>query len=283
MLIIRTIKKIRKIIAKEKSKNKTIGFVPTMGALHAGHLSLVSAAKKDTDFVAVSIFINPTQFAASEDYKQYPRNFKKDEQILRKEGVNLVFYPAPSQMYVRNSSIWVVEKSLSRYLCGKSRPLHFRGVCTVVAKLFNIIQPDIAYFGQKDFQQVQIIKRLARDLNFPIKIKVMPIVREKSGLAVSSRNNYFSIEQRKQALYLCQALKLAARKIKKGEKRPAKIIESMINLIKKKIPLAKIDYINIVNPITLKDIKIINGKVLIALAVYVGKTRLIDNTLIGGK
>ena len=251
-----------------------------MGALHKGHLSLVKAARKECGFVTVSIFVNPIQFGPREDFRSYPRNFKKDEMLLEAEGVDLIFYPSISGMYDRDFSVYVEEISLSRYLCGKSRPGHFRGVCTVVAKLFNIVQPDIAYFGQKDYQQAQIIKRMVKDLNFSLKVKVMPIVREKDGLAMSSRNKYLSIKERKDALCLYNSLMLASKMVKGGICSSATVVANMKKLIRNQAPYARIDYINIVNPGTLEEVKKIKGKVLAALAVYIGKTRLIDNMLL---
>jgi len=279
MIVATSISKVRETINNVKQKNKLIGFVPTMGALHQGHLSLVRKAKKETDFVVVSIFVNPTQFGENEDYNSYPRHFKRDKEILKQEKVDMVFYPSVRTMYPEDFSVYVKETSLSKYLCGKTRKGHFQGVCTVVTKLFNIVQPHISYFGQKDYQQAQIVKRLVRDLNFPIKIKVLPIVRERSGLAMSSRNNYLTQEERERASYLFRGLKLGEELIKKGEKDAHLITEEMRRFINKHVS-SKIDYINIVDPYTLKDVDIIEGKVLIALAVYVGKARLIDNLIV---
>ena len=280
MIIARSIRRIRQEISLNKKKGKLIGFVPTMGALHKGHLSLIKAARKECGYVVVSIFVNPLQFGPKEDFNAYPRIFSKDEKLLKTEGVDLVFYPSMSLMYTDNFSVYVEEVLLSRYLCGKSRPGHFKGVCTVVAKLFNIIQPDIAYFGQKDYQQAQVIKKMVKDLNFPLKIKIMPIVREKDGLAMSSRNSYLNPRERKEALCLYNSLELASEMIRNGARSSNIIIKNMKRLIQNEAPRARIDYINIVNPLTLKDVKKIKGKVLIALAVYIGKTRLIDNMLL---
>lgn len=279
MLVARSIKKVKEIIRRVKAKEKTIGFVPTMGALHEGHLSLVRRAKKETDFVVVSIFVNPLQFGPSEDYKKYPRNFKRDEALLKKEGVDLVFYPTPEIMYPEGFSTYVEEVYLSKVLCGISRPGHFRGVTTVVAKLFNIVEPDISYFGQKDYQQAQIIKRMVSDLNFPIKIKVLPIVREKDGLALSSRNTYLSPQEREEALVLSQSLKLAKDLVRKGILDSSKIISKIKALINSK-KYTRIDYVEIVDPLNLRPLKRLKTKGLLALAVYVGKTRLIDNTIL---
>ncbi|MCD6584027.1 MAG: pantoate--beta-alanine ligase [Candidatus Omnitrophica bacterium] len=281
MIVARTVERVRDIVKKTKKKGRLIGFIPTMGALHEGHLSLIRGAHKECDFVVVSIFVNPTQFGAGEDFHSYPRDFKKDESLLKKEGVNLVFYPKVSTMYPKDFSTYVEEVSLSKYLCGKFRPGHFRGVCTVVVKLFNIVTPDIAYFGQKDFQQAQIIKRMVRDLNFPIKIKILPIIREKDGLAMSSRNSYLSSHQRKLAPYLYKSLILAKELILKKKYSLLKIRNEIKRFIKRNIPSAKIDYIDIVSPETLQELrKIDKGKILVALAVYLGRARLIDNILV---
>jgi len=281
MIVARSILKVRKIIKKAKEKKKIVGFVPTMGALHLGHLSLIRKAKKECDFVVVSIFVNPIQFGPQEDYKRYPRPFKKDKKILEEEKVDLLFYPTAKVMYPQNFSTYVEEVSLSKYLCGKFRLGHFRGVTTVVAKLFNIVSPDISYFGQKDFQQAQIIKRMVRDLNFPVKIKVLPIVREKDGLAMSSRNSYLTSSERKKAAFLYQSLKKAKVLIKQKE-NPQKIRQVVIRFIKEKIPESKIDYVEVADPSTLESLKTIrkNQKVLVALAVHVGGARLIDNILV---
>ena len=277
MIITQSIEKVKEVI--RRVKNKKIGFVPTMGTLHEGHLSLVRRAKKEADFVVVSIFVNPLQFGPQEDYKLYPRNFKKDEALLKKEGVNLIFYPTPKTMYLKGFSTYVEEVYLSRVLCGVSRPGHFKGVTTVVAKLFNIVEPDIAYFGQKDYQQAQIIKRMVRDLNFPIKIRVLPIVRDKDGLALSSRNSYLSSEERKSALVLFQSIRLAKDLVRRGIVESSLIIKEVRKLINSK-KYTKIDYVEIVDPLTLRPLKRIEKRGLLALAVYVGRARLIDNAFL---
>jgi pantoate--beta-alanine ligase len=282
MSIVKNISELREIIKKIKRKRKIVGFVPTMGALHLGHLSLIRKAKKEADFVVVSIFVNPTQFGPNEDYKRYPRPFKKDKEILEKEKVDLLFYPSVKTMYSKDFSTYVEEVSLSKVLCGKFRPGHFKGVCTVVAKLFNIVAPNIAYFGQKDYQQARIIKRMVRDLNFPVKIKVLPIVREKDGLALSSRNSYLSLQERKDALCLYKALNKAKELIEKGE-REVKLIKREMKKIIKKVKYTKIDYIEIVDADNLREIERIKGKILIALAVWIGKARLIDNFILNVK
>jgi pantoate--beta-alanine ligase len=279
MLIVKTIKQAKKIISEVKLKNKTIGFVPTMGALHEGHLSLITQSKKDCDFVVVSIFVNPAQFGPKEDYKKYPRNFENDRAFLIKEKIDLLFFPEVEEMYPENFSAFVAEGFLGKFLCGKSRPGHFQGVCTVVAKLFNIINPDIAYFGQKDFQQARIIEKMTCDLNFPLKIKVMPIIRDTDGLAMSSRNKYLSVSERKDALILSQSLALAKKLILNGEKN-CKIIKNKIRNVIVSKKSAKIDYIEIADAETLIPKAKLSGTVLIAVAVHIGKVRLIDNIVV---
>ncbi|MCM8823204.1 MAG: pantoate--beta-alanine ligase [Candidatus Omnitrophica bacterium] len=286
MLVATRIKAVKEIVKKAKADKKSIGFVPTMGALHLGHLSLVRQAKRDTDFVVVSIFVNPIQFSPKEDYRSYPRTFIQDKALLQKEGVDLIFYPSSRLMYPKGFSTYVEEVRLSKYLCGRVRPGHFRGVCTVVTKLFNIVQPDISYFGQKDYQQALIIKRMVDDLNFPLKIKVLPTIREKNGLAMSSRNKYLTPQEYEKASCLYRALKLGKAIIDRGEREAKVIIKQMKEFIYKNLPLAKIDYISIVNANSLEDVQIIEDKVLLALAVYVGRARLIDNMVVrvrGGK
>lgn len=276
MRIAGTVKETRKIIDAARRKNKTIGFVPTMGALHSGHISLVRAAKKSCDFVAVSIFVNPTQFGPKEDFKKYPRVLNKDTKLLKREKVDLVFCPSADEIYPEGFSTLIEEGSLSKPLCGLSRPGHFRGVCTVVAKLFNIITPDFAYFGHKDYQQAQVIKRMASDLNFKTKVKVCPTIREHDGLAMSSRNAYLSPDERTDALVLYDSLMLTKKNIIEGERNSKKLINAMRKLILSK-KSARINYIEIVDAESLKKVDKIQKDVLIALAVYVGKTRLIDN------
>ena len=279
MRIIRSPKIMTEVLKKLKLKDRTIGFVPTMGALHEGHLSLIRQARRENDIVAVSIFVNPTQFGPKEDFKRYPRPIRKDIVFCRKEKVDFIFYPKVKDLYAQGFKTFVTVEQFSNVLCGKSRPGHFRGVATVVTKLFNIVNPDIAYFGQKDAQQAIIIKRLVCDLNIPVKIKVMPIIREKDGLAMSSRNVYLNQQERKDALVLSRSLNLAKDLLKKGERNAARIINSMRRLIKQR-KSAKIDYIAVVDSEDLKPIKKISNGCLIALAVWMGKTRLIDNTTI---
>lgn len=259
-----------------KRKGKKISFVPTMGALHKGHLSLLKRAKKLGDFVVASIFVNPAQFGPKEDYKKYPRDFKKDKELLQKAGCDLVFAPRVKDIYPEGYLTYVDVDELSEKLEGAYRSGHFRGVCTIVAKLFNIVQPDFAIFGQKDAQQAMVIKKMTEDLNFPVRIIVSPTVREKDGLACSSRNSYLNPEERTQAKVLYQALKLGEKLIKAGEKSPKKIVNKMRELINKE-KLARIDYIALTDTERLESVKIIKGEILLSLAVKFGKTRLIDN------
>ena len=284
MVITGSIEKVRKISYKKAKLGKIIGFVPTMGALHRGHLSLVKKAKKECDFLIASIFINPTQFGSGEDYDGYPRNLDKDKKQLKKEGVDLLFSPKASTMYPFGSeaSVYADENNLSRVLCGKSRPGHFKGVCTILVKLFNIVKPDIAYFGQKDYQQTLIVKKLVKDFNFPTKIRVLPTIREQDNLAMSSRNTYLKGQARKSSRCLYQALVLAKKLIKSGEKNSRKVITQMKQLVKS-TELAKMDYIEIVDADSLGKLKRIRGKVLIALAIYIKKVRLIDNIILNVK
>jgi len=277
--IIRSIAGMRKYSGGARSKGKTVGFVPTMGYLHEGHLSLIRRAKKECDLTVLSIFVNPTQFGPAEDYKKYPRDLKHDEAIARRLGVNAIFLPTVDKMYPPGFCTYVSVEGLSGILCGRSRPGHFRGVATVVSKLFNIVQPDVAYFGQKDAQQAVIIRRFVKDLNMGVKIRVLPIIREKDGLALSSRNKYLSGQERKDALVLYAALRGARRRVLAGERSAKRVVSAIKRLIEEKKG-AKIDYVSVVEADSLTEIKRISGKVLIALAVRIGKTRLIDNVII---
>ncbi|MFQ5680532.1 MAG: pantoate--beta-alanine ligase [Candidatus Omnitrophota bacterium] len=279
MEVIKRVSQMREFIRDRKARGRTIGFVPTMGYLHAGHLSLVRRAFRDCDEVVVSIFVNPTQFGPREDFGRYPRDIERDKRMLAACGVRVVFCPLPREMYPEGCGTYVDVPRLSRGLCGGLRPGHFQGVATVVAKLFNIISPDIAYFGQKDFQQACVIRRMVKDLNMPLRIKALPTVREPDGLAMSSRNSYLSRQQRSQAVVLCQSLKQAKGLIKNGEKSAAKIIRFIRGRIGR-MSQARIDYVSVVNAQTLGSIKQIEKNTLIALAVYFGDTRLIDNVII---
>ncbi len=279
MVIAKTISRVRQEIARAKAKGKRIGFVPTMGALHEGHLSLVRRARKECDYVVVSVFVNPLQFGPKEDLRKYPRNFAKDRALLKKEKVDLVFYPGPKTMYSKDTSTYVEETELSNRLCGRYRPGHFKGVCTVVAKLFNIVTPDTAYFGRKDYQQVKVIEKMVRDLNIPLKVKTGPIVREETGVAMSSRNEYLSLTQRRKAAGIYEALK-NAKKACQENITSAQLTRQIKNDIVTAIPSARIQYIEIVEPDTLKPLKTVRSRALIVVAVYVGRVRLIDNVAV---
>lgn len=277
--VISSVSRMRSFVAAARDKNKTVGFVPTMGYLHEGHLSLLRQAKQDSDKVIVSIFVNPAQFGPKDDFRRYPRDFKRDESILRAMGVDVVFYPGIEAIYPKEYLTYVNVEKITSGLCGVSRPGHFRGVTTIVTKLFNIVNPDIAYFGQKDFQQAKVIQRMVRDLNMPVKIKVMPIVREEDGLATSSRNTYLNKFQRSDAVVLYYSLMDTKALIKEGERNTRTIIKFIRDKIRQ-IKSARIDYIQIVDAKSLEKIDRISGKVLIALAVWFGRTRLIDNIVV---
>ena len=279
MQTIQSPEEMQRIALDLKRSGKTIGFVPTMGFLHEGHLSLMKLARPKCDVLVVSIFVNPTQFGPNEDLDAYPRDFERDEQLCAGESVDFVFYPEPGNMYADDASVWVDEELLSGVLCGESRPRHFRGVCTVVAKLFNLVQPDLAVFGEKDAQQLRILERMVRDLNFPIEMIRGPILREADGLAMSSRNKYLSEAQRKNALCLRVALGLVLRKFAQGEQNVSSLRKSMVDLIAS-VPGAEIDYIEFVDDVSLVPIERAESKTLVALAVKFGSTRLIDNTIL---
>jgi pantoate--beta-alanine ligase len=276
MKIIRKIKKQQKYSSHMKNSDKKISFVPTMGFLHEGHLSLINKAKEISDKIVVSIFVNPTQFGKGEDLDKYPRDEKRDQELLAEKEVDIVFIPDEKEMYPEEFLTFCQVHELSKQHCGKSRPGHFKGVTTVVLKLFNIIQPDIAIFGEKDYQQYVIIKKMTEDLNLPINIIASPIVREKDGLAMSSRNKYLNNEQRKEATVLYEALTLAKNLIKEGNHEVSLLLREMSNLIKLK-KTARIDYINFTNPETLRNVQKIEKPTRILMAVWIGNTRLIDN------
>lgn len=279
MDIIKTPEAMQRRALELKRQGKVIGFVPTMGFLHEGHLSLMRIARERCDVLVVSIFVNPTQFGPNEDLDAYPRDFDRDEELCEQVGVDVIFYPAPETMYAADASVWVDEDSLSNVLCGASRAGHFRGVCTVVSKLFNLVQPDLAVFGEKDAQQLRIIERMVRDLNFPVEIVRGLIVREADGLAMSSRNKYLSPEQRSNALCLKHSLDLARTLVAEGERKVAVLKESMSALIRD-VPDAAIDYIEFVNDASLMPVERLEGKTLVAIAVKIGSTRLIDNRVL---
>jgi pantoate--beta-alanine ligase len=279
MKIIKTIRQMRQWADGQRRRGKTIGFVPTMGALHEGHGSLMRAARRRCDSVVVSLFVNPTQFGPNEDFNSYPRDPKGDAALCRREKVKILFMPAAEAVYPEGQDTKILAGRIGEVLEGAVRPGHFSGVATVVAKLFQIVQPDIAFFGQKDYQQTAVIKRMTRDLNFPVKIVVSPTVREKDGLAMSSRNRYLSVEERKASRVLFRALKKGRERIGGGERDPAAVRDAMAVLIQEE-PRARIDYIAVAHPETLLEPERIAGPVVLLLAVRIGKTRLIDNLTI---
>lgn len=283
MIIATTVSEVRRQVSEWKKQGLTVGLVPTMGYLHEGHASLVDKAVANCDKVVASVFVNPTQFAPGEDLESYPRDFERDCAILEEHGCNMVFHPEVDEMYPdgNGTTDTYVEilSEMPKQLCGKTRPIHFRGVCTVVAKLFNIVLPDKAFFGQKDAQQLAIIKRMVRDMNYGIEIVGCPIIREEDGLAKSSRNTYLSEDERKAALVLSKAVFLGKKMVEEGEKDAKKVVLAMTELIEKE-PLAKIDYVSCVDGVTMMPIDEISGEVLVAMAVYIGKTRLIDNFIV---
>jgi pantoate--beta-alanine ligase len=280
MKICATIEEMRAASRAARGAAKRLGFVPTMGALHAGHLSLVRAAKTSCDVVAASIFVNPTQFGPNEDLAKYPRSFERDCELLEREGVELLFAPSVEEMYPTGSVTWVTVEELSGKLDGRSRPGHFRGVTTVVAKLFHIVEPDAAFFGQKDGAQVAVIRRMVRDLNLAVEIVACPIVREGDGLAMSSRNAYLDAQQRTQALVLHRSLMRVQQMAEAGEQDAAKLVAAGREEFDREGSV-RLDYFEVVNPETLDRVADVSGGALVAVAAYVGSTRLIDNILLG--
>ena len=275
MQVTKTVKETRDLIKNWKREGKTIGLVPTMGFLHEGHASLIKRCREENDIVVVSDFVNPTQFGPTEDLEAYPRDFKRDSELCESLGADVIFHPEPEDMY-HDPHAFVSIDTLSDTLCGKTRPIHFKGVCTVVSKLFNIVTPDRAYFGQKDAQQLAVIKRMVRDLSFGIEIIGCPIVREEDGLAKSSRNTYLNSEERKAATVIFKALNAGRYMIMNGETDVSEIISFIKSQIETE-PLAKIDYVKAVDADSIEPVNEIKGNVLVAAAVYFGKTRLIDN------
>lgn len=275
-MLVKEIKELRNLIKSWKRDGLSVGYVPTMGALHEGHESLIKRAVKENDKVVVSVFVNPTQFGPNEDYDSYPRNINKDLELCVNAGASIVFNPEPSEMYYGDKSTSVSVSGLTSVLCGAKRPGHFDGVCLVVSKFLNIVTPDKAYFGEKDAQQVAVIKRMVRDLNIDVEIVACPIIREEDGLAKSSRNTYLSKDERKAALVLSRSLEIAKDALRKGE-RNANNIKNSIKEVLNSEPLAKIDYVEIVDSDSLESVEIIKKNILIPIAVYIGKTRLIDN------
>lgn len=281
MRVVKTIDEVRKIVKDWKKQGLSVGLVPTMGYLHEGHASLIDASVKENARTVVSDFVNPIQFGPNEDLASYPRDINRDSLLCEEHGADIIFNPEPSEMYGDLFCTHVDMDVLTKELCGLSRPTHFRGVCTVVTKLFNIVTPDNAYFGQKDAQQLAVIKRMVEDLNMDIKIHGCPIIREADGLAKSSRNTYLSAEERKAALILSQSIALGKKMAEDGEKN----VEAITSAMKAKIetePLAKIDYVKIVDALTMQQVKTLEKPVLCAIAVYIGKTRLIDNFITEG-
>ena len=276
MKIVETIAEVREQVKQWRKEGLTVGLVPTMGYLHEGHKSLIDRAVAENDRVVVSVFVNPMQFGPSEDLESYPRDMDRDAALCEKAGASLIFHPDPSEMYHKDFSSFVDMTTLTGGLCGKTRPIHFRGVCTVVSKLFNIVVPDKAYFGQKDAQQLAVIRHMVSDLNFGIEIVGCPIIREEDGLAKSSRNTYLSAQEREAALILSKSLAKGKETLKAGEADAAKIRQIILDEIATE-PLAKVDYVEVVDWNTLEPVETVKEPVLVAMAVYIGKTRLIDN------
>ena len=276
MKIVQTVEEVRAEIKKWRRENLTVGLVPTMGYLHEGHKSLIDRAVAENDRVVVSVFVNPMQFGPSEDLESYPRDLERDAALCEEAGANLIFHPEPENMYSSDFSSFIDMNTLTGGLCGKTRPTHFRGVCTVVGKLFHIVEPDKAYFGQKDAQQLAVIRHMVKDLNFNLEVVGCPIIREEDGLAKSSRNTYLNKEERQAALVLSRSLDAAKAQIEAGERNAAILKKNICSIIEAE-PLARIDYVEFVDWNTLEPVETIEGPVLNAIAVYIGKTRLIDN------
>ena len=282
MKIATTIAEVRAQVAAWKKEGLTVGLVPTMGYLHEGHASLVDTAVSQCDRVVASVFVNPTQFGPNEDLEDYPRDFDRDKALLEAHGCHLVFHPSVEEMYPAGAATYVeILSDMPKQLCGKSRPIHFRGVCTVVSKLFNIVTPDKAFFGQKDAQQLAILRRMVRDLSYGIELVGCPIVREADGLAKSSRNTYLNPQERQAALVLSQAVKLGQELVAQGERNAVKVVAAMTAHIAAQ-PLARSDYVEAVDGVTMEPVETLQGTVLVAMAVYIGKTRLIDNFIVEG-
>lgn len=278
MKVIKSISEMKEWADAQRAGSSRIGFVPTMGFLHEGHLSLIRIAREKSDNVVVSIFVNPTQFAPGEDFERYPRDFERDSIICEEEGVSVIFFPSSTEMYPENHHTFIITEQLSQVLCGESRPAHFKGVTTIVCKLFNIVKPHIAVFGQKDAQQAIILQRMVEDLNMDVEILIAPIVREPDGLAMSSRNKYLNKRERQEATILYQILKMADEEF--GQSKNITMIKSKMKEMIEENSSGKIDYIEIVDGDTLAEPTDQSKKILIALAVYFGQTRLIDNVII---
>lgn len=285
MIIATTIAEVREQVHAWKKEGLTVGLVPTMGYLHEGHASLVDKAVSQCDRVVASVFVNPTQFGPGEDLESYPRDFDRDCALLTEHGCSMVFHPDVDEMYPDGNgttdTFVEIQSDMPKQLCGKTRPIHFRGVCTVVSKLFNIVTPDKAFFGQKDGQQLAIIRRMVRDMSYGIEIVGCPIMREEDGLAKSSRNTYLNAEERQAALILSKSIFLGQKMAEEGETDADKIVSAMIEKINTE-PMARIDYVSAVDGITMMPVHTMAGTVMVAMAVYIGKTRLIDNFIIGG-
>jgi pantoate--beta-alanine ligase len=279
MKLVHTIKEVREIVSEWRKEGLTVGLVPTMGYLHEGHQSLIRKSVEQNDRTVVSVFVNPIQFGPTEDLEAYPRDINRDMKAVEEVGGDLIFNPEPAEMYPGHFTSFIDTTETTELLCGAVRPIHFRGVCTVVGKLFNIVLPDKAYFGQKDAQQLATIRRFVRDLNFPVEIVACPIVREEDGLAKSSRNTYLSPVERQAALILSQSLKKGKALIEQGEKSAEKVKEVITESLKTE-PLARIDYVEVVDFENIQRVETIEGETLVAIAVYIGKTRLIDNFII---
>lgn len=279
MKVIKSAAAIQTWALRQRQQGLRIGFVPTMGFLHAGHLSLVQRACQESDVTVMSIFVNPTQFGPQEDFSKYPRDDERDLELCRNAGVDVVFMPLPAEMYAADASVFVVEDSLCRGLCGAARPGHFRGVCTVVAKLFNLVLPDVAVFGQKDYQQVTVIRRMVRDLNFPVRIITAPILRDADGLALSSRNIYLSADERRSSLGLSQALRLAREALAAGELDAVAVCNRMRARMAGEYAL-RVDYVEIVDGGTLMPVATLQAGCVALIAAYAGQTRLIDNAIL---
>ena len=280
MKIVSTVEQVREEVKKWRQQGLTVGLVPTMGYLHEGHKSLIDKAVAQNDKVVVSVFVNPIQFGPTEDLATYPRDLERDAALCEDAGAALIFHPEKEDMYFDDFCTYIDMDGLTKGLCGKTRPIHFRGVCTVVGKLFNIVHPDRAYFGQKDAQQLAVVRRMVRDLNFDLEIVGCPINREEDGLAKSSRNTYLSEEERKAAVILHKGLVKGEEMVSAGEKDVKKVLDAITEIIESE-PLARIDYVEAVDFDNIETIDTIEGSVLVAVAVYIGKTRLIDNFIVG--
>ncbi len=274
-----TIEDVHAYVAGCRKRGLRVGFVPTMGAFHAGHLSLIRQARRENGAVVVSVFVNPLQFSAGEDYDRYPRRLEQDAKMAESEGADVVFAPSVAEMYPKGFDTYVDQSDLPSKLCGAFRPGHFRGVMSIVCKLFSIVKPDVAYFGQKDYQQFLIIRRMATDLNLEVEVRMLPTVREEDGVAMSSRNAYLGPKQRKDATCLVRALRLAEERVGAGESSAARVAAEMRRLIQR-VKGTRVEYVAIVNSDTLEPVKEIKGRTLIALAVRIGKARLIDNIIV---